>query len=67
MMIFMRLVKVRKRIFKREFLEFKLVVVVLDVYEMSQEDENTIIEVNKVFWVFPAMKDVEVEIENMVA
>jgi hypothetical protein len=63
----MRLVKVRKRIFKREFLEFKLVVVVLDVYEMSQEDENTIIEVNKVFWVFPAMKDVEVEIENMVA
>lgn len=59
----MRLVKVKKRIFKREFLEFKIVVVVFDIYEMSQEDENTVIEVNKVFWVFPATKDMEIELE----
>ena len=59
----MRFVKVKKRIFKREFLEFKIVVVVFDIYEMSQEDENTVIEVNKVFWVFPATKDMEIELE----
>jgi len=52
----MRLVKVKKKIFKREFLEFRLVVVVYDTYEVSQEEENTIIELNKIFWVFPMMK-----------
>jgi hypothetical protein len=60
----MRLVKVKKRVFKREFLEFKLVVVVFDIYEMSQEEDQTVIEVNKVFWVFPATSDTEIELEN---
>jgi len=52
----MRLVKVKKRVFKREFLEFRLVVVVFDVYEMNQEEGETEISVNKVFYVFPAIK-----------
>ena len=53
----MRLVKVKKRIFKREFMEFRLVVVVYDTYEISQEEENTLIECNKIYWVFPMLKD----------
>ena len=61
----MRLMKVKKRVFKREFMEFRLVVVVFDIYEMSQEDDQTVIEVNKIFWVFPTTKDTDIEIENL--
>ena len=35
----MRMIKVRKKIFKREFLDFRLVVVVFDVCQMAQEEE----------------------------
>ena len=59
----MRMVKVKKRIFKRQFLDYKLTVVVFDIYEMSQEDENMVIEVNKVFWVLPTTSDTEIELE----
>ena len=55
----MHLVKVRKKVFKREFLDFKLVIVVCDICQMSREEENTVIEVNKAFWVFPVMKGME--------
>ena len=61
----MRLMKVKKRVFKREFMEFRLVVVVFDIYEMSQEDDQTVIEVNKIFWVFPTTKDTDIETENL--
>ena len=57
----MRLVKVRKKIFKREFMEFRLVVIVYDTYEISQEEEETVIETNKIFWVFPMINDKTVE------
>ena len=59
----MHLVKVRKKVFKREFMEFRLLVVVFDIYEMTQEDENMIVSVNKVFWVFPTTKDAEIDID----
>jgi D-alanine-D-alanine ligase-like ATP-grasp enzyme len=58
-------VKVKKRIFKREFLEYRLVVVVFDIYEMSQEDENTVLDINKVFYVFPLLKGVNIEDEQI--
>ena len=61
----MHLVKVKKRIFKREFLEYRLVVVVFDICEISQEEENTVVEINKVFWVFPMLKGVNFEDSQM--
>ncbi len=61
----MHLVKVKKRVFKREFLEYRLVVVVFDICEISQEDENTVVEINKVFWVFPMLKGVNFEDSQM--
>lgn len=61
----MRLVKVRKKVFKREFMDFRLLVVVFDICEMSQEDENTVIEVNKVYHVIPVAKDTEMDIDSL--
>jgi len=61
----MRLVKVRKKVFKREFLDFRLLVVVFDVCEMSQEDENTVIAVNRVYHVIPTAKDTELDIDAL--
>lgn len=65
----MHIVKVKKKVFKREFLDYRLVVVVFDVCEMSNEEENVVIEVNKIFWVFPMIKGMEenLGVENIVA
>ncbi|MBI3190169.1 hypothetical protein HYZ41_00540 [archaeon] len=65
----MGLVKIRKKIFKREFLDYKIVVVVFDICELSQEDGNMVVEINKVFWMFPMMKGMDFddqEIEKMI-
>jgi hypothetical protein len=65
----MGLVKVRKKIFKREFLDYRIVVVVFDICELSQEEGNMVVEINKVFWMFPMMKGMDFddqEIENMI-
>lgn len=58
----MRVMKVKKRIFKREFLGFRLTVVVADTCEVQKDiDGETTIEVNKVFWVFPSTSDIDFE------
>lgn len=64
----MHLVKVKKKVFKREFLDFRMICVVFDVCEMSNEDQDTVININRIFWVFPTVKGLEEElgIENMI-
>ncbi|MBI4154228.1 hypothetical protein HY501_02750 [Candidatus Woesearchaeota archaeon] len=57
----MHLVKVRKKVFKREFLDFCLIVAVFDICELIKEEEDTIVEVNKVFWVMPMAKGMAID------
>ena len=60
----MKLVKVKKKVFKREFLDYRLVVVVFDVAQMVRdEDGTTTIEINKVYWVYPTTKDSDMDQE----
>ncbi len=65
----MHIVKVKKKVFKREFLDYRLVVVVFDVCEMSNEEENIVIDINRIFWVFPMIKGMEesLGVENIIA
>lgn len=61
----MHLMKVKRKIFKREFLDFKLVVVVYDVCQLSREEENTVIEVNRIFWVLPIIRGMELDEQQL--
>ncbi|MCX6816059.1 MAG: hypothetical protein NT120_04375 [Candidatus Aenigmarchaeota archaeon] len=62
----MRLVKVKKRVFKREFLDFKLIVLVFDICELVQEGDETIVDVNRVYYVLPMMKGDQID-EKMIS
>lgn len=61
----MRLVKVKKKVFKRQFLDFRLLVVVFDICEMNQDEEETTISVNRVYHVLPATAENEIDIESL--
>jgi hypothetical protein len=55
----MRLVKVRKKVFKREFLDYRLLVIIFDVHELSEDDGTTVVEHTRNYWVIPTTKDNE--------
>ena len=61
----MRLVKVKKKVYKREFLEYRLIVVVFNISTLTQEEDGTTtVEQNKVYWVYPAHKDSDIDLES---
>jgi hypothetical protein len=62
----MRLVKVKKKVFKREFLDYRLLVIIFDIHELSEEDGTTVVEHNRNYWVIPTTKDNEdIDIEAL--
>lgn len=72
----MRLVKVRKRVFKRAFMEFRIAVVVYDILEVQDEDNEhivgtsltepaTVLEFSRVFYVFPYTDEVTFDFEDL--
>jgi hypothetical protein len=62
----MRLVKVKKRVFKREFLDYKLIVMVFDICEMVQEEGQTTLDYNRAYYVLPMMKGDQID-EKVIA